>query len=213
MTCARCRRPAGWAAPGGSRWRRSSGCAARSWAPTRASCTGRRSSGPGSIGASGSTSGCRPSTTASARPRACRCWPPAAAPRSGGCWPKAAPRPSRSPSATWSATALGVRRDHNGTDRYQAVGGLVAVAFEHRMSRAGDPNSPHPRAGPERRPGSGRTLDGAGQRPAVRPADGGRSPVPGRRAGRAHPTPGCPLGAGGRTLGRGRDPSGWTTGH
>jgi conjugative relaxase-like TrwC/TraI family protein len=34
---------------------------------------------------------------------------------------------------------LGVRRDHNGTDRYQAVGGLVAVAFEHRMSRAGDP--------------------------------------------------------------------------
>jgi conjugative relaxase-like TrwC/TraI family protein len=36
---------------------------------------------------------------------------------------------------------LGVRRDHNGTDRCQAVGGLVAVAFEHRMSRAGDPNS------------------------------------------------------------------------
>jgi conjugative relaxase-like TrwC/TraI family protein len=36
---------------------------------------------------------------------------------------------------------LGVRRDHNGTDRHQAVGGLVAVAFEHRMSRAGDPNS------------------------------------------------------------------------
>src|SRR5215217_1698683 len=35
---------------------------------------------------------------------------------------------------------LGVRRDHNGTDRYQAVGGLVAVAFEHRMSRSGDPN-------------------------------------------------------------------------
>jgi hypothetical protein len=35
---------------------------------------------------------------------------------------------------------LGVRRDHNGTDRHQAVGGLVAVAFEHRMSRAGDPN-------------------------------------------------------------------------
>jgi conjugative relaxase-like TrwC/TraI family protein len=36
---------------------------------------------------------------------------------------------------------LGVRRDHNGTDRYQATLGLVAVAFEHRMSRAGDPNS------------------------------------------------------------------------
>jgi conjugative relaxase-like TrwC/TraI family protein len=36
---------------------------------------------------------------------------------------------------------IGVRREHNGVDRYQAVGGLVAVAFEHRMSRAGDPNS------------------------------------------------------------------------
>src|SRR5829696_960400 len=36
---------------------------------------------------------------------------------------------------------LSVRRDYNGTDRQQAVGGLVAVAFEHRMSRAGDPNS------------------------------------------------------------------------
>ena len=36
---------------------------------------------------------------------------------------------------------IGVRREHNGTDRYPAVGGLVAVAFEHRMSRAGDPNS------------------------------------------------------------------------
>jgi conjugative relaxase-like TrwC/TraI family protein len=36
---------------------------------------------------------------------------------------------------------IGIRRDDNGTDRHQAVGGLVAVAFEHRMSRAGDPNS------------------------------------------------------------------------
>jgi conjugative relaxase-like TrwC/TraI family protein len=36
---------------------------------------------------------------------------------------------------------VGVRREHNGVDRYRAVGGLVAVAFEHRMSRAGDPNS------------------------------------------------------------------------
>jgi hypothetical protein len=35
---------------------------------------------------------------------------------------------------------IGVRRDHNGVDRYRAVGGLVAVAFEHRMSRSGDPN-------------------------------------------------------------------------
>src|SRR5215213_2660885 len=34
---------------------------------------------------------------------------------------------------------IGVRREHNGTDRYQATSGLVAVAFEHRMSRSGDP--------------------------------------------------------------------------
>jgi conjugative relaxase-like TrwC/TraI family protein len=34
---------------------------------------------------------------------------------------------------------VGVRREHNGVDRYRAVGGLVAVAFEHRLSRAGDP--------------------------------------------------------------------------
>src|SRR4029453_8486460 len=58
----------------------------------------------------------------------------------------------------------------------------------------------------ECRPGSGRPLDGAGQRPVVRPFDGGRSPVFGRRAGRADRAAGCPLGAGGRTLGRGRDP-------
>jgi conjugative relaxase-like TrwC/TraI family protein len=36
---------------------------------------------------------------------------------------------------------VGVRRDHNGTDRYPASGGLLGVAFEHRMSRAGDPNA------------------------------------------------------------------------
>jgi conjugative relaxase-like TrwC/TraI family protein len=36
---------------------------------------------------------------------------------------------------------IGVRREHNGTDRYPATGGLVAVAFEHRMSRSGDPNN------------------------------------------------------------------------
>jgi conjugative relaxase-like TrwC/TraI family protein len=35
---------------------------------------------------------------------------------------------------------IGVRRDHNGVDRYQATSGLMAVAFEHRMSRSGDPN-------------------------------------------------------------------------
>jgi TrwC relaxase len=34
---------------------------------------------------------------------------------------------------------IGVRRDHNGTDRHRVTGGLLAVAFEHRMSRAGDP--------------------------------------------------------------------------
>jgi conjugative relaxase-like TrwC/TraI family protein len=37
------------------------------------------------------------------------------------------------------AHGIGVRRDHNGTDRHQATGGLVAVAFQHRMSRSGDP--------------------------------------------------------------------------
>jgi conjugative relaxase-like TrwC/TraI family protein len=37
------------------------------------------------------------------------------------------------------AHGVGVRRDHNGTDRYQATGGPVAVAFEHRQSRLGDP--------------------------------------------------------------------------
>jgi hypothetical protein len=39
------------------------------------------------------------------------------------------------------AHAVGVRREHNGTDRYQADGGLLAVAFEHRSSRAGDPQA------------------------------------------------------------------------
>jgi conjugative relaxase-like TrwC/TraI family protein len=34
---------------------------------------------------------------------------------------------------------VGVRRDHNGTDRYLAQGGLLGIAFEHRVSRAGDP--------------------------------------------------------------------------
>jgi TrwC relaxase len=92
---------------------------------------------------------------------------------------------------------IGVRRDHNGTDRHHVRGGLVAVAFEHRMSRAGDPQRPHPRTRAERRPRPRRALDRAGLRPAVRPPDGGRSPVPGGRAGGAHRTPGRPLGAGG----------------
>jgi conjugative relaxase-like TrwC/TraI family protein len=34
---------------------------------------------------------------------------------------------------------IGVRRDHNGTDRHHVRGGLLAVAFEHRLSRSGDP--------------------------------------------------------------------------
>jgi conjugative relaxase-like TrwC/TraI family protein len=34
---------------------------------------------------------------------------------------------------------IGVRRDHNGTDRHLAQGGLLGIAFEHRCSRAGDP--------------------------------------------------------------------------
>jgi conjugative relaxase-like TrwC/TraI family protein len=34
---------------------------------------------------------------------------------------------------------IGVRRDHNGTDRHHVQGGLLAVAFEHRLSRSGDP--------------------------------------------------------------------------
>jgi len=37
------------------------------------------------------------------------------------------------------AHGLGVRRNHNGTDRHQVTEGLVAVAFEHRLSRSGDP--------------------------------------------------------------------------
>jgi conjugative relaxase-like TrwC/TraI family protein len=36
---------------------------------------------------------------------------------------------------------IGVRRDHNGTDRLKATGGLLGIAFEHRMSRAGDPHA------------------------------------------------------------------------
>jgi conjugative relaxase-like TrwC/TraI family protein len=37
------------------------------------------------------------------------------------------------------AHGIGVRRDHNGTDRHQVHTGVLAVAFEHRVSRAGDP--------------------------------------------------------------------------
>jgi conjugative relaxase-like TrwC/TraI family protein len=39
------------------------------------------------------------------------------------------------------AHGIGVRRDHNGTDRHHVHTGVLAVAFEHRMSRAGDPNT------------------------------------------------------------------------
>ena len=34
---------------------------------------------------------------------------------------------------------IGVRRDHNGSDRHHVHSGVLAVAFEHRQSRAGDP--------------------------------------------------------------------------
>jgi AAA domain/TrwC relaxase len=34
---------------------------------------------------------------------------------------------------------IGVRRDHNGTDRRHVQTGVLAVAFEHRLSRSGDP--------------------------------------------------------------------------
>jgi conjugative relaxase-like TrwC/TraI family protein len=34
---------------------------------------------------------------------------------------------------------IGVRRDHNGTDRHHVHTGVLAVAVEHRLSRAGDP--------------------------------------------------------------------------
>jgi conjugative relaxase-like TrwC/TraI family protein len=39
------------------------------------------------------------------------------------------------------AHGLGVRRGHNGAERYQAAGGLFGIGFQHRMSRAGDPQS------------------------------------------------------------------------
>jgi conjugative relaxase-like TrwC/TraI family protein len=34
---------------------------------------------------------------------------------------------------------IGVRRDHNGIDRHHVHTGVLAVAFEHRQSRSGDP--------------------------------------------------------------------------
>jgi conjugative relaxase-like TrwC/TraI family protein len=34
---------------------------------------------------------------------------------------------------------IGVRRDHNGTDRHHVHTGVLAVFFEHRLSRSGDP--------------------------------------------------------------------------
>jgi conjugative relaxase-like TrwC/TraI family protein len=37
------------------------------------------------------------------------------------------------------ARGIGVRRDHNGTDRHHVHTGVLAVAFEHRLSRSGDP--------------------------------------------------------------------------
>jgi conjugative relaxase-like TrwC/TraI family protein len=45
------------------------------------------------------------------------------------------------PIAYLQRHGVGVRRDHNGTDRLKAKGGLLGVAFEHRSSRAGDPHT------------------------------------------------------------------------
>jgi conjugative relaxase-like TrwC/TraI family protein len=45
------------------------------------------------------------------------------------------------PLAYLQRHGIGVRRDHNGIDRYRAVGGLLGIAFEHRISRAGDPHA------------------------------------------------------------------------
>ncbi|HEV8166538.1 MAG TPA: MobF family relaxase [Actinomycetota bacterium] len=92
---------------------------------------------------------------------------------------------------------IGVRRDHNGTDRHHVHTGVLAVAFEHRQSRAGDPQF-HTHVlvqNAAQRPR--RPLDRAGQRPALRAPDGGRPPVPGGRAGRAHRAPQGPVGSGG----------------
>jgi conjugative relaxase-like TrwC/TraI family protein len=45
------------------------------------------------------------------------------------------------PIAYLQRHGIGVRRDHNGTDRLKATGGLLGVVFEHRSSRAGDPHA------------------------------------------------------------------------
>jgi conjugative relaxase-like TrwC/TraI family protein len=45
------------------------------------------------------------------------------------------------PIAYLQRHGIGVRRDHNGTGRLKATGGLLGVAFEHRSSRAGDPHA------------------------------------------------------------------------
>jgi hypothetical protein len=66
--CGRWRRPAGPAAPGGSRSRPQSGSAACCSRSTPAACTGRHSLRPGSTAASASTPGWLPSTSASPPP-------------------------------------------------------------------------------------------------------------------------------------------------
>ena len=45
------------------------------------------------------------------------------------------------PIAYLQRHGIGVRREHNGTDRLKATGGLLGIAFEHRISRAGDPHA------------------------------------------------------------------------
>jgi conjugative relaxase-like TrwC/TraI family protein len=67
---------------------------------------------------------------------------------------------------------LGARRGHGGHE-HVAGQGLLAVGFDHRTSRDGDPAAAHPSG--HRQPGSrtGRTLDGPG-RPRCLPASVGR---------------------------------------
>ena len=129
-----------------------------------------------------------------------------AAPRPGGCWPTDAPRPSRSPSATWNATASASAATT--TDGPLPGGrGLVAVAFEHRMSRSGDPNLhthvlvQNAAQGPD---GRWTALDSDRLYAQLMAAD--HLYLAAERA--RSPNAWGPLGTGGRTLRRGRDPAG-----
>jgi hypothetical protein len=100
---------------------------------------GEGSTGPGSIAASVSTSACSRSTTASAAPRACRCWPPGGSDQTRRQVAEARAEALDVDIGYLERHGIGVRRDHNGTDRHHVDTGVLAVAFEHRQSRSGDP--------------------------------------------------------------------------